>query len=177
MMQLSKIIGFYIVVLVFCTLVFIYLIHSALFLQQKVLFYRGIIVLATSALITIIFACFLTKWLNVNWESMIAAVIVSLAIHLSLFILFPVSIDRSLTFYLLTTLGNRNESNNCTGYSSKELEEKIINEYFIKKEALKKRINEQSILNFVQQKNNSCIYLTEQGRSFLNLTAKIKALM
>jgi hypothetical protein len=99
-------------------------------------------------------------------ESLIAAVMISAAIHLSLFIVFPVTFDRSVTMFLLNALKNNQ-------LSKKQLEQRLINDYIIKNKALDKRLNEQKIIDYIHEENNN-ISLTQKSIGFLDLSELIK---
>ena len=103
---------------------------------------------------------------------MIAALIIAFSIHLSLFVIFPVTFERSVTMYLLNTLKN-NQQNICQGLTKEQMKNKLINEYVVGKDAISKRINEQTIINMINKKS-SCYQLTGRGTSFLKLSETLK---
>ncbi len=135
--------------------------------MQKVLFYRGVsLLLLTIILFTIFSFIYYFKFSKKNIESIIAAVIVSAAIHLSIFVVFPVTFERSVTMYLLNTLSQ-------SQMTKSQLENKLINEYFIKNKAIDKRLNEQKIIDIISNHQKQ-LQLTQQGRNFLKFSKIIE---
>lgn len=171
----KRIIGIYLFISVFFTTIYLVSFHSPLFNSQSVLFYRGITLLFFTTVVTIILAMFCYfKWLKINLESIIAAIIFMFAIHLTIFILFPVTFDRSITMYMLNDL-NKNLKNHsvCNGLTKQKLTFDLINDYTIEKDAVGKRINEQGIINFIHT-NKQCIQLTQKGIDFIGFSELIK---
>jgi len=170
----AKILSAYLTVFLLFSLLFILFFHTPLFLDQKVLFYRGILLLLPTTFAILIFSFFLNKqFLKVSFETLLAAFIISFSFNLSFFIIFPVTFDRSVTTYLLSILRNKPATENCQGLTDKTLEQYFISEYVIGKQAIQRRIVEQSIINMVEKKNN-CVQLTTRGRNFLKLLEIIK---
>jgi len=167
MSRALKIVGVYAGVFIAISIAFFLLLRSPLFSTQTVLFYRGVELLT---LITVL----LILAVGLYWyargtlyiESLIAASIASIAIHVALFVVFPVTFDRSVTMYMLTTLGHAPQSASCTGYSKTALEQNFIDGYVNAEDAVGRRINEQSIIGLVTPQSE-CIELTARGRSFL----------
>lgn len=151
------------------TLIFIILFHLPVLLSPPVLFYRGLKLLFLSTILIATAAYIINhRCVRLNTETFIAAIIISISFHLSFFIVFPVTFDRSVTMYLLNTL---NESS----YSETALEQKFINEYVVDQKAIGRRINEQLIINIIDN-SNSTIKLTQQGKNFINNSQIIKFL-
>ena len=146
-----------------------------MFVKQDVFFYRGLGLLVVATVVTGLSTILLRSTFRVGWESVVAALVVSAAFHISVFVIFPVTFERSVTMYLLNTLRNAPSQNVCTGYSKKDLERKLVNEYVIEGRAIDKRVNEQSEISFVS-KRGACIGLTPRGASFLDLSEKLKRL-
>jgi len=115
------------------------------------------------------------NYLKQNTESLISAVLVSAAIHLSFFVVFPVTFERSITMYLLETIDGNENSELCAGISKLNLENKLIDEYVIKNKAIDKRITEQKVLDFIKEENQ-CIKTTPRNKSFLKFSEIIKRL-
>jgi len=174
-MKVLKLLGYYFLTLFFFTSFFLFLFHTSFFSYQKVLFYRGAILLILTTIIFFIFSFFLSiKNKKVRFVILISTIIFSASINLSLFVVLPVTFERSLTMFLLTTLES-NRTNSCQGLTKKELEDRLINDYIIENKAIDKRINEQSIIDFVEEKKQ-CIDLTSKGLNFLRLSKLIEKL-
>lgn len=143
--------------------------HTPLFNFQKVLFYRGIALLLFDIIVFFILSIiYFIKYSRKNIESVIAAIIVSAVVHLSIFVVFPVTFERSITMYLLNTLAQSQKNQICQGLTKSQLQDKLIQEYVIKNKAVDKRINEQKMINIIN--NNQCVRLTTKGLEFLLLS-------
>jgi hypothetical protein len=165
---MKKIVCSYSSIFVLFTLVFILLFHLPIWCFKSVLFYRGVVYLTTSLLILLIVILFIyLKLKKGNIETMISALIVSFAIHLSIFVVFPVTFDRSVSMYLLNTINNSNGS-----ISKKDLENRLISDYVLESKAVERRINEQSTTGFVENKDN--VKLSSKGKAFLEISEIIK---
>lgn len=172
--KVLNLLSVYVSILAVFTFLYILSFHTPLFSTQKVLFYRGLMLLATTTFITMIIVIIVKKKLRINEETLITAILVSIALNLSFFVLFPVSIERSITVYILNTLKTGSGVSRCQGYNRTDLEQKIINEYLIKNQALQKRIAEQSAISFIHE-NNSCISLSQKGQNFLSLSEIVRS--
>jgi hypothetical protein len=105
---------------------------------------------------------------------MIAALVLAASMHLNVFVVFPVTFERSISMYLLTTL-EKNRTTACGGLTKEQMKEGLINTFVVEKDALQKRIIEQSIINMIEGKND-CYMVTDQAVRFLHFSTFIKAL-
>lgn len=168
-------IGIYISIFVLFTIIYIGLFYSSVFGFQHVLFYRGLLYLVLTSLGIFAVILFVSIRLNYRYfESMIAALVLALSIHLNFFVVFPVTLERSISMYLLTTL-EKNKITACGGLTKEQMKEGLINTFVIEKDALQKRIIEQSIINMIE-KNEDCYTVTDQAKRFVQFSTFIKAL-
>lgn len=100
-------------------------------------------------------------FLNINSEEIATALIMSLCIHVSIFIVFPVTVERSQTVYLLNVI-KKNEH-----ISADALESEFIKNYIKKNNAIGKRLDEQSVTGTVMVSNRQLISLTKKGNLLL----------
>lgn len=156
------------------SLVFLLLFRTPLFASQTVLFYRGNILLALTLIMLFLISGLQRRIFKVRFETVLAAIIMSASIHLAIFVVFPVTFDRSVTMYLLNRL-NTSQSPTCQGLTPQQMEQLFIKEYVKRDQAIARRVKEQSIINILREQNN-CVSLTSRGRSFLNLSELIKKL-
>ena len=170
---MKKIIIQYLRIFTFFTVIYIFLFHTPLLRSQSVLFYRGLGLLFTTLLIIFLVLIALRIKLKLNFETMIAALIMSFSINLVFFVVFPVTFERSVTMYLLNRLNLTKQSQNCQGLSKNDLEKDFIKNYLIKNQAMEKRIIEQKIINMINEKDN-CISISPRGRSFLDFSRIIE---
>ncbi|PIY69316.1 hypothetical protein COY90_01275 [Candidatus Roizmanbacteria bacterium CG_4_10_14_0_8_um_filter_39_9] len=157
------------------TAIYLTLFHSHLFASQHILFYRGLGLLVISMAATLLIGVSIYRYIaRFSIESFIAALIMSVSIHLALFVVFPVTFDRSVTMYMLNKLKTQN-SKVCEGTTVDSLEESFINEYVRRDDAVNRRIDEQSLINIVNN-DAGCISLTQRGKGFLKWSETIKKL-
>lgn len=143
--------------------------HLPIFSQDTVLFYRGLKLLFFTTLLFFLIIFFVKKKLlvNLSLEIIISILVFSFSLHLTLFVVFPVTFERSLTMFLL------NKVNHNQGVEKGKLEKILVEEYLLKNKALEKRIKEQKEIDFLIIKNNR-VYLTKKAKAFLNLSLLIK---
>lgn len=157
------------------TVIYLGLFYSSVFSFQQVLFYRGLLYLVvTCVCVFIIMVLVLTRLKYRYFESMIAALVLAFSIHLNVFVVFPVTFERSISMYLLTTL-EKNMTTACGGLTKEQMKEGLINTYVIEKDALQKRIIEQSIINMIEEKND-CYRVTDRAVRFLHFSTFLKSL-
>lgn len=155
------------------SLLFLLLFHAPLFSSQKVLFYRGIELLALLsffALVAGIIVALKTKL--VRLETAFASIIMAASIHLALFVVFPVTFDRSVTMYLLNTLSGQTSAQ-CNGMIKDSLRSDFIQGYVDQQDAIGRRIKEQEVTDFVRQQGQ-CVSLTANGKRFLQFSEAVK---
>lgn len=168
---MKKIFVLYGIIFFLFSVIFLGLFRLNLF-TEKALFYRGLIFLV--ATIVILFALFIPKTKD-HFESLLSAIILSAAIHLSIFIIFPVTVDRSITVFMLNTLARNNKSAQCNGLTTKQIENELVTSFVKKGNAINKRVQEQETIDFISSKNQ-CITITDKGRSFVNSFAVVKSI-
>jgi hypothetical protein len=175
-MHFLKIAGVYVGVFALFSVLYLGSFHTPLLGSEEVLFYRGVLLLA---LVFILFAAVIVflYWGGyiVRLESAAAALVASAAIHLAIFIVFPVTFDRSVTMYLLYALERSPQAQSCSGYSPTELEQTFLREYVGEQAALARRVEEQEIINMVDV-SGQCIALTKRGEKFLQFSRAFGAL-
>ena len=132
------------------------------FFAEVVFFYRGILLLLIgSILTTILFLWFYKKNLAKRVESIISAVLVTASLHLAFFVTIPVTLDRSISVFLLDDIYH-----NQQGITKQELTDHFLLEYVTIKDAVGRRIFEQEYSNNLRVTDGT-ITLTDQGTNFL----------
>lgn len=149
------------------SVVYLGLFFTPLFAEQKVLFYRGLMLLFLNFFVFLILILILKK--RTDFYLYFSALVLAFSLNLCFFVVFPVTFERSVTMYLLNTLKNNN------GILKLELEDKLVKEYILKNKALDKRLFEQKTTGFIEEKNNR-LFLTKKGETFLKLAEIIKKL-
>ena len=162
----------YLIIFSLFSVVFLIFLRLPLLASQSVLFYRGNLLLLLTFFLTLTIIFIIYKRIKIGFETLLAALVMSASIHLSLFVVFPVTFDRSVTMYLLNRLQVSN-SPTCSGLSPQAMENLFIKEYVKRDQAMARRIYEQSQINILQQ-NQNCVKLTKRGQDFLQFSKIIK---
>ena len=97
---------------------------------------------------------------------------IATSIHITLFVLLPVTFDRSVTIFLLESLQNQ-KGNICGGLTKSDMEQKVIDGYVIQNDAVEKRIDEQMTIDMIQKKNE-CYGVTNTAMVFLQFSSFVK---
>jgi hypothetical protein len=148
-------------------LFFFLLVVSGLFSNSiSIMMYRGI-ALALAAFAAHLLLLALIKKIE-NFDSKLAAATLALAFNLCFLVIFPVTIDRSVTIYLLSQI-ERQEA----GLTLEELQSRLIEQYVKEYDAVDRRIDEQVVTGNLKKENEK-IKLTKQGRAFLNFARVIQ---
>lgn len=149
------------------------LVVTALFqiglMSKTIFFYRGIALIMLSAvLIAAIFMALhlrLGKWKS---ESIVAATAISACLQLAFFVTVPVTLDRSISVFLLDRINSHDH-----GLTKEELTDEFISEYVHNRDAIGRRIYEQTASRNIQV-SNGIIKISGRGQSFLRVAALIK---
>ena len=183
---MSKMFGlvknYFLIFLVF-SLLYLLLFHSPLFSSVGVLFYRGVLLLLVSFLCFVFGYVALRKKIGFRTETFLAALVMSLSLHLAFFVVFPVTFERSITMFFLKELS-------LEALPFEQAEEILIKDYIIGKQAVAKRVEEQKIIGFISvtkddrtrarkprdsalgediiEDRNQYLQITNKGRKFLD---------
>lgn len=145
--------------------IFLGLFHSPLNVTD-VFFYRGLIYLGTLFALSLVGVGVLFAVHKIEKpETWIAALCIAASVNLSVFIVFPVTFDRSISMYMLDTL-HQGKNAMCRGLSKEELEAALIGDYIQTNGAVQKRLHEQEVINMIRQENN-CYVATPRTATLL----------
>lgn len=178
MNKLQKLLFIYSFIFFFFSFLFLLLFHTSLLSSQTVLFYRGLFLLGITTILFLVGVTvfsFQSKSNKTYIESLIAAVIMSAAIHVSLFIVFPVTFDRSVTMFFLNSLQKSQPTQSCAGLTNEQAQQLLISDYIVKNKALDKRTHEQVLAGMIE-KNGVCLQLTARGHDFIDFSNVVKNL-
>ena len=162
---------YFIIVLIITTitsvLLHISLLHTGIFKNMDVLFYRGIFLLILVVIIIALLLFFLKdKYLKINIKDIICIVIVIFSFNLTFFTLVPVTIDRSVTVFTLGKFDKAIEKS----LTKEEMEKIFIDDYVYEKGAFDKRFKEQVTTGSIKKDENSDKYvLTDRGKKLIKL--------
>ena len=136
-----------------------------------ILFYRGVVLAISAAVLTGLAAIWLARRTG-DSSLPIASVAVSLSFNICFLVLLPVTVDRSVSVYLLSTI----ERQQGAGIGANQLEQAFITGYVVNMGAVDRRIDEQIRSGISAVGSTGELRLTPQGRRFMNfgrLVAKL----
>lgn len=165
----KRLIASYVGIFIIFTTTFLLLFQISFISIQKIFFYKGLFFLSVTSLLCLIGIIFYAEKSRKNIESLFAALMISIAINLSIFIMFPVTFERSVTIFMLSTLEHPAPHNSCQGLTKKQMEAALINTYIVRNNAVSKRVAEQEVIKNVETKSQ-CLALTKSGRRFLDFS-------
>ena len=130
--------------------------------QYPILFYRGVLLALITALIHFGSLYLINR--KASLETRIASAALALSFNICFLVIFPVTIDRSISVFLLNQMAIQEQ-----GITRDELEQIFVNEYVIGLDAIDRRISEQMASNNIVQ-HDTVYQITDQGRSFLSFS-------
>ena len=182
MVQLIKVLSMYVGIFVIFSIFFLLSFWTPLF-SGGVLFYRGIILslisfiltLMTFAIVPTFFNGLLEYSLRKRLETILAGSIASLTLHLCFFVVVPVTIDRSVSTFLLSRM-NTTDGAELKRFSKADLRKIFVDEYLDGMDAMGRRLNEQLISKNITPVQDDQYVLTAQGQAFLSFAKSISIL-
>ena len=136
-----------------------------------ILFYRGIALALVAALVTGIIAMWPARRTS-DSSLPIAAAALSLSFNICFLVLLPVTVDRSVSVYLLSTIEQREDS----GVTSAQLQKSFVDGYVVRMGAIDRRIDEQRKSGNVTVDAGGKVHLTRQGERFMSFSRLIARL-
>lgn len=151
----SAIIGF---------LIYLGLTRSPLAREVSILFYRGLILCGCAALLLAVVLTFAaTRWGWLDPPTIVAAVAVSLSFNICFLVLLPVTVDRSISVFLLAQVAQHE------GADAGQLQQLFVSRYVGDMRQIDRRITEQSESGNIEVVNGK-VRLTARGRRFLSFS-------
>lgn len=165
-----RIIFFYLVVLLCFTALFIGLMRTGL-LSDLPIFYKGDILLVVSAIIIFVIALVLgaARWRSL--ESLIASIMVAGALNFGFFVIIPVTIDRSVTTFMLS--GMDAEFDVEKPFTKPELRSMLVDQFIDGFDGVGRRLDEQMLSGNIATDGQGNYHLTNQGKSFLRFAQTV----
>jgi len=151
--------------------VYVLLFWAGLGISISILFYRGVALAAGAAAIVFLAGLWLGRRAN-DRSLPVAAAALSLSFNICFLVLLPVTVDRSVTVYLLSTIEHRQSS----GLDQGELQRAFIDGYVVELGAGDRRIDEQRRSGNVTVSLDGKARLTRQGRRFMALSRLVARL-
>ncbi|WP_176596439.1 MULTISPECIES: hypothetical protein [Sphingobium] len=142
-------------------LLYIGLIRSPLLAELGILFYRGVIIAALTALLLLVTGLALRQRLRLDPATLVGAVALSLSFNICFLITFPVTFDRSITMFLLARIERHDGELDAAG-----LERLYMREYLGDMRQIDRRVAEQALSGNIRI-DQGHIHITPQGRRLL----------
>ena len=133
--------------------------------SMTILFYRGTVLAAGVAVVVGLFAAWIAARSG-DSSLPVAAAALSLSFNVCFLVLLPVTVDRSVTVYLLSTIENRQES----GVDAAALQRAFVDGYVVKMGAVDRRLQEQAKSGNISVGADGNVRLTPQGRRFMQFS-------
>ncbi|NUQ17815.1 MAG: hypothetical protein HOP95_05075 [Sphingomonas sp.] len=127
--------------------------------SMTILFYRGVALAIVTAILVGLLAIWAARRTG-DSSLPIAAAALSLSFNICFLVLLPVTVDRSVSVYLLSTIEQRQ-------MSSAELQRAFIDGYVVKMGAIDRRIDEQRRSGNITVSPDGKVRLTAQGERFM----------
>lgn len=147
-------------------LVFLGLTNTPLLAGVSILFYRGVLLCAVGAILLAALLALVGRWKPIALETIVAAAALSFAFNLSFLVIFPVTIDRSISVFLLAEIETHD------GLNAPRLEQLFVDRYVRGMAQIDRRVAEQALSGNIAVENGH-IRLTPRGRRFLALSRAI----
>lgn len=132
-----------------------------------ILFYRGLVLAAVAAIVTGIAGAWLGSRMR-DSSLAISAAAVSFSLNVCFLVLLPVTVDRSVTVYLLSTIERQQD-----GMAPSALQQAFVGGYVEDMHAIGRRIDEQRRSGNVSVGSDGKVRLTAQGRRFMSFSRTI----
>jgi len=136
----------------------------------KILFYRGVILALLAA--AVVFVAFALLFRGRDPALVIASAAVSFSLNVCFLVLLPVTVDRSVTVYLLSTIDRQDDR----VLNSTALEQAFIKGYVVDMRAIDRRIDEQRRSGNISVGTDGKVRLTGQGRRFMRFSRMVARL-
>ncbi len=138
---------------------------TPLFRGVDILFYRGLLLCGVSAVLLGLLLTAANRYLKtMESATIIAAVAISLSFNLVFLIVLPVTIDRSVSVFMLAEI----EARQASAPDTAQLEDGFVQHYVHDMRQIDRRVHEQALSGNITVSDGK-IQLTSRGRRFLDL--------
>ena len=148
-------------------LIKVFIVYSILFIislriiNEQVYFFK---VLISSFLVAFVLLIYFICWSKENIEIKIISLFFSVFFHLVIVFYFPLTIDRSVSYHLLTEINNQNENFEISFEDMRN----IISNYTNDQKFLEKRLDEQLQLGNISN-NPEGYFISNRGKNLIQI--------
>lgn len=149
-------------------LILIVLIRMPLFRSINILMYRGVVMIIIAGIIASLLMALFMKWKKASWLSakdVIFVFIISCCINMVFFTLFPVTVERSVSVFMLSLMDENSE----IAYSEEQITAMFVDKYVDEYGAFEKRFEEQSVTGTIEKNSDGTYSITDKGRFFVKV--------
>ncbi|MBD3728900.1 MAG: hypothetical protein IE933_04270 [Sphingomonadales bacterium] len=125
-----------------------------------ILFYRGLALAGLTAVLLAVAIFAARRWIRLDPATAIGAIFTATAFNICFLVLFPVTVDRSISVFLLARIEAEEP------ITTAQLQDRFTTEYLGQMEQIPRRVREQSQSGNLIEDANGRITLTKRGRAF-----------
>jgi hypothetical protein len=129
----------------------------------SILFYRGVLLAGITAMALLSALVILRNRVDIDVSTVMGATFTSFAFNVCFLVLFPVTIDRSISVFILSRIVAED------GMTTDEITRRFEDEYLHRMAQMDRRVDEQTISGNVRVRPNGQVVATDQGRKFVEL--------
>lgn len=158
----------YAVLYVVSFLLLVLLIRLPIFSGMHVLMYRGIVLIIIAGIIASALMVLFKKLKGITWLSAKDAVLVFIlccSINMVFFTLIPVTVERSVSVFMLSYMDTYDERT----YTEDEISEIFVDKYVTEYGAFEKRFDEQLTTGTIEKNADGSYSITSKGRLIVKL--------
>ncbi|MDR0412129.1 MAG: hypothetical protein LBH75_09205 [Treponema sp.] len=162
----AKYLLFYFIAFLVFTGIYIASFRTPLFAANHVFFYRAVsLLIITSVLFTVVVIIFARcgKLIRLAVQDVLIAVIVPLCLNMTFLSVVTVSIDRSISVFLLASMAENKER----VWTEKDITDLFLNVYMDEYKAMDRRFDEQLITGSIEKKGGA-YQITDKGVFLIN---------
>ena len=164
MRKLVSFVMCFIISSIICFTIFVLLFRTSLFKSLDVLMYKGMLYIFICVVLDLILCNILRikVFKNLSGFDVFSIVVMFCSITFSFLILVPVTVERSVSVYMLSTMDETGRE-----YTREDMEMEFINVYVKDFGAFDKRFNEQIATGTIDKTSNGKYVINDRGRAMV----------
>jgi hypothetical protein len=129
---------------------------------MHVIFYRGLVLIVASGILTLLVAVWATRKLKLTAGAAFSAAVLSMSLNLTFLIVLPVTVDRSVSTFLLAYMAEHPDK----AYTPAELTAVFDRIYMGDFQQVQRRMDEQTLSGNIALRGDGYV-ISPQGRAFI----------
>jgi hypothetical protein len=139
-----------------------------IFHNIDVYFYRGVVLVGIATILTFVAFLYISRWFRADVSAAFTAAVLSMSINLTFLVIFPVTIDRSISVFLLGYMNQHPEE----AFTPSQLRNAFSNIYVGQYQQIERRMDEQLVSRNINQVGEA-YQISAQGRAFVSFARAI----